>query len=102
MDKRTGESPMEFEWETRPAGDASSPFWQLGAQHDKKRWHPKDLHFKSILLILGQEHIAHSIPPKNSLYPLFVNQTHNLSSSLNPINNPHHHRRKPSLDKLPS
>ncbi|KAJ5852642.1 uncharacterized protein N7529_012027 [Penicillium soppii] len=39
MDKRTGESPMEFEWETRPAGDASSPFWQLGAQHDKKRTH---------------------------------------------------------------
>jgi hypothetical protein len=38
MDKRTGESPMEFEWETKAPGDASSPFFQLGAQH-KKRAH---------------------------------------------------------------
>ncbi|CAG8942955.1 unnamed protein product [Penicillium salamii] len=39
MDKRTGESPMEFEWESKPLGDVSSPFFQLGAQHDKKRTH---------------------------------------------------------------
>ena len=101
MDKRTGESPMEFEWETKPPGDVSSPFWQLGAQHDKKRWYP-DLHLMSILLTLGQEHIAHLIPPKSNHYRPFVNQTPNPSSSLSPINNPHHHHQKPNSDKLPS
>ncbi|KAJ5513842.1 hypothetical protein N7463_003394 [Penicillium fimorum] len=37
MDKRTGESPMDFEWQTRAPGDVTSPFYQLGAQHEKKR-----------------------------------------------------------------
>ncbi|KAJ5130037.1 uncharacterized protein N7515_006076 [Penicillium bovifimosum] len=39
MDKRTGESPMDFEWQTRAPGDVTSPFYQIGAQHDKKRAH---------------------------------------------------------------
>ncbi|KAJ5943815.1 hypothetical protein N7516_003983 [Penicillium verrucosum] len=36
MEKRTGESPMDFEWQTRAPGDVTSPFYQLGAQHEKK------------------------------------------------------------------
>lgn len=49
MDKRTGESPMEFEWETKAPGDASSPFFQLGAQHhDKKRWCPDLQHLDTM------------------------------------------------------
>ncbi|KAJ5691868.1 nuclear envelope protein Brr6 [Penicillium macrosclerotiorum] len=41
MEKRTGESPMDFEWQSRPPGDASSPFYQIGMQHhdNKKRTH---------------------------------------------------------------
>lgn len=42
MDKRSAESPMDFEWQTRAPGDATSPFYQLSMQHDKqkKRAHP--------------------------------------------------------------
>lgn len=36
MDRRTGESPMDFEWQTRAPGDVTSPFYQLGLQHDQK------------------------------------------------------------------
>ncbi|KAJ5624830.1 hypothetical protein N7510_001139 [Penicillium lagena] len=40
MDKRSAESPMDFEWQTRAPGDVTSPFYQLGMQHDnKKRTH---------------------------------------------------------------
>ncbi|KOS39884.1 hypothetical protein ACN38_g9268 [Penicillium nordicum] len=28
---------MDFEWQTRAPGDVTSPFYQLGAQHEKKR-----------------------------------------------------------------
>ncbi|CAG7964334.1 unnamed protein product [Penicillium olsonii] len=45
MNTRTGESPMEFEWESRGPGDATSPFFQLGAQHDRKRGQPRCLGF---------------------------------------------------------
>jgi hypothetical protein len=33
---------MDFEWQTRAPGDATSPFYQLSMQHDKqkKRAHP--------------------------------------------------------------
>ncbi|KAH8689956.1 Di-sulfide bridge nucleocytoplasmic transport domain-containing protein [Talaromyces proteolyticus] len=39
MERRTAESPMDFEWQTRAPGDVTSPFYQLGLQHDphKKR-----------------------------------------------------------------
>ncbi|PWY93897.1 hypothetical protein BO94DRAFT_485411 [Aspergillus sclerotioniger CBS 115572] len=39
MDKRSAESPMDFEWQTRAPGDVTSPFYQLSVQHDKKRPH---------------------------------------------------------------
>jgi hypothetical protein len=37
MDRRTGEIPMDFEWQTRAPGDVTSPFYQLGLQHEQKR-----------------------------------------------------------------
>ncbi|KAL4877754.1 Di-sulfide bridge nucleocytoplasmic transport domain-containing protein [Aspergillus karnatakaensis] len=41
MEKRTAESPMDFEWQTKAPGDVTSPFYQLSMQHDnqKKRSH---------------------------------------------------------------
>ncbi|KAL4787139.1 Di-sulfide bridge nucleocytoplasmic transport domain-containing protein [Aspergillus varians] len=41
MEKRTAESPMDFEWQSRAPGDVTSPFYQLSVQHDnqKKRSH---------------------------------------------------------------
>ncbi|KAL3481461.1 Di-sulfide bridge nucleocytoplasmic transport domain-containing protein [Aspergillus californicus] len=41
MEKRTAESPMDFEWQSRAPGDVTSPFYQLSMQHDnqKKRSH---------------------------------------------------------------
>ncbi|BCR90617.1 putative nuclear envelope protein Brr6 [Aspergillus chevalieri] len=40
MDKRSGESPMDFEWQTRAPGDVTSPFYQLSMQHDNQRKRP--------------------------------------------------------------
>lgn len=37
MQRRTAESPMDFEWQTRAPGDVTSPFYQLGLQHDKQK-----------------------------------------------------------------
>lgn len=42
MDRRTNETPMDFEWQTRAPGNTTSPFYQLALQHqnrtkDKKR-----------------------------------------------------------------
>jgi hypothetical protein len=38
MDKRTAESPMDFEWQSRGGpGDVTSPFYQLSMQHDNKK-----------------------------------------------------------------
>lgn len=37
MDKRTAESPMDFEWQTRAPGDVTSPFYQLSMQHDNQK-----------------------------------------------------------------
>ncbi|OAX79994.1 hypothetical protein ACJ72_05683 [Emergomyces africanus] len=42
MDRRSNETPMDFEWQTRAPGGAASPFHQLALQHqnrtkDKKR-----------------------------------------------------------------
>jgi hypothetical protein len=28
---------MDFEWQTRAPGDVTSPFYQLGMQHDNKK-----------------------------------------------------------------
>lgn len=28
---------MDFEWQTRGPGDATSPFYQLGLQHENKK-----------------------------------------------------------------
>ncbi|KAJ5101323.1 nucleus export protein BRR6 [Penicillium alfredii] len=40
MNKRSGESPMDFEWQTTAPGDITSPFYQLSMQHEnKKRTH---------------------------------------------------------------
>ncbi|KAL2848285.1 Di-sulfide bridge nucleocytoplasmic transport domain-containing protein [Aspergillus pseudodeflectus] len=38
MEKRTAESPMDFEWQSRGGpGDVTSPFYQLSMQHDNKK-----------------------------------------------------------------
>lgn len=37
MDKRTAESPMDFEWQSRAPGDVTSPFYQLSMQHDNQK-----------------------------------------------------------------
>lgn len=37
MDKRTTESPMDFEWQTRAPGDVTSPFYQLSMQHENQK-----------------------------------------------------------------
>ncbi|KAL2868942.1 putative nuclear envelope protein Brr6 [Aspergillus lucknowensis] len=37
MEKRTAESPMDFEWQSRAPGDVTSPFYQLSMQHDNKK-----------------------------------------------------------------
>ncbi|KAL5341001.1 Di-sulfide bridge nucleocytoplasmic transport domain-containing protein [Aspergillus crustosus] len=41
MERRTAESPMDFEWQSKAPGDVTSPFYQLSMQHDnqKKRSH---------------------------------------------------------------
>lgn len=93
MDKRTGESPMDFEWQTRAPGDVTSPFYQLGAQHDKKRSYPglndDNCNYKPLTLL--QEHTAHSNRPRSKRYPRSANQTLNPSSFHSPDNNPHHY-----------
>ncbi|KAB8269475.1 Di-sulfide bridge nucleocytoplasmic transport domain-containing protein [Aspergillus minisclerotigenes] len=40
MDKRSAESPMDFEWQTRAPGDVTSPFYQLSMQHDNQKKRP--------------------------------------------------------------
>ncbi|KAK2873650.1 hypothetical protein FQN49_002204 [Arthroderma sp. PD_2] len=35
MQNRSNEAPMDFEWQTRAPGDATSPFYQLALKHDK-------------------------------------------------------------------
>ena len=47
MDKRSGESPMDFEWQTRAPGDVTSPFYQLSMQHEnqKKRMPPPPVQY---------------------------------------------------------
>ena len=37
MDKRTTESPMDFEWQSKAPGDVTSPFYQLSMQHDNQK-----------------------------------------------------------------
>lgn len=37
MDNRSGESPMDFEWQTRAPGDVTSPFYQLSMQHENQK-----------------------------------------------------------------
>ncbi|GJP93591.1 alpha,alpha-trehalose-phosphate synthase subunit [Aspergillus niger] len=43
MDKRTAESPMDFEWQTRAPGDVTSPFYQLSMQHDNQKKRPHSI-----------------------------------------------------------
>ncbi|KKK14718.1 hypothetical protein P175DRAFT_0461069 [Aspergillus ochraceoroseus IBT 24754] len=43
MDKRTAESPMDFEWQTRAPGDVTSPFYQLSMQHDNQKKRPRNV-----------------------------------------------------------
>ncbi|PYH88758.1 putative nuclear envelope protein Brr6 [Aspergillus ellipticus CBS 707.79] len=43
MDKRSAESPMDFEWQTRAPGDVTSPFYQLSVQHDNQKKRPHSL-----------------------------------------------------------
>ncbi|KAL1962451.1 hypothetical protein VTN77DRAFT_9652 [Rasamsonia byssochlamydoides] len=40
MEKRTTESPMDFEWQTRAPGDVTSPFYQLSMQHENEKKRP--------------------------------------------------------------
>ncbi|KAM5464539.1 hypothetical protein MferCBS49748_005424 [Microsporum ferrugineum] len=35
MQNRSNEAPMDFEWQTRAPGDATSPFYQLGLKNDQ-------------------------------------------------------------------
>ncbi|KAF3480932.1 bad response to refrigeration protein 6 [Arthroderma uncinatum] len=35
MQNRSNEAPMDFEWQTRAPGDATSPFYQLALKNDK-------------------------------------------------------------------
>ncbi|EEP76137.1 predicted protein [Uncinocarpus reesii 1704] len=37
MQKRTNESPMDFEWQTTAPGDVTSPFYQLAMEHEKQK-----------------------------------------------------------------
>ncbi|KAE8153571.1 Di-sulfide bridge nucleocytoplasmic transport domain-containing protein [Aspergillus avenaceus] len=43
MDKRSAESPMDFEWQSRAPGDVTSPFYQLSMQHDNQKKRPHSL-----------------------------------------------------------
>ncbi|KAK1138711.1 hypothetical protein N8T08_002060 [Aspergillus melleus] len=43
MDKRSAESPMDFEWQTRAPGDVTSPFYQLSMQHDNQKKRPRSI-----------------------------------------------------------
>ncbi|PWY75441.1 hypothetical protein BO70DRAFT_398297 [Aspergillus heteromorphus CBS 117.55] len=43
MDKRSAESPMDFEWQTRAPGDVTSPFYQLSVQHDNQKKRPHSI-----------------------------------------------------------
>ncbi|KAF9894428.1 hypothetical protein FE257_007931 [Aspergillus nanangensis] len=43
MEKRTAESPMDFEWQTRAPGDVTSPFYQLSMQHEKHKKRPHSM-----------------------------------------------------------
>ncbi|EAW13495.1 putative nuclear envelope protein Brr6 [Aspergillus clavatus NRRL 1] len=43
MEKRTAESPMDFEWQSRAPGDVTSPFYQLGLQHDNQKKRPHSI-----------------------------------------------------------
>ncbi|KAL1983282.1 hypothetical protein VTN96DRAFT_304 [Rasamsonia emersonii] len=40
MEKRSTESPMDFEWQTRAPGDVTSPFYQLSMQHENEKKRP--------------------------------------------------------------
>ncbi|KAL1881589.1 hypothetical protein Plec18167_003186 [Paecilomyces lecythidis] len=43
MDKRTTESPMDFEWQSRGPGDMTSPFYQLSMQHENQKKRPHSI-----------------------------------------------------------
>jgi hypothetical protein len=36
MEKRSSETPMDFEWQTRAPGDATSPFYKLAIEHESQ------------------------------------------------------------------
>lgn len=72
MQKRTNESPMDFEWQTKAPGDVTSPFYRLAMEHDKQKKKREELPlsisihtFNSIELtmIALQVHSVFSIPP---------------------------------------
>ncbi|KAJ5375993.1 nucleus export protein BRR6 [Penicillium cosmopolitanum] len=54
MQSRTAESPMEFEWQHRQPGDASSGFHQVALQHENKKPH---------LVLLRRQKSPVSAPP---------------------------------------
>ncbi|RAL12884.1 putative nuclear envelope protein Brr6 [Aspergillus homomorphus CBS 101889] len=43
MEPRTAESPMDFEWQSKPPRDVTSPFYQLSMQHDNQRKRPHSI-----------------------------------------------------------
>ncbi|PYI20508.1 putative nuclear envelope protein Brr6 [Aspergillus violaceofuscus CBS 115571] len=43
MEPRTAESPMDFEWQSKPPGDVTSPFYQVGMKHDNQRKRPHSI-----------------------------------------------------------
>ncbi|PYH49763.1 putative nuclear envelope protein Brr6 [Aspergillus saccharolyticus JOP 1030-1] len=43
MEPRTAESPMDFEWQSKPPGDVTSPFYQLSMQHDNQKKRPHSI-----------------------------------------------------------
>lgn len=82
MDKRSTESPMDFEWQTRAPGDVTSPFYQLSIQHEnqKKRglklpllFYRADIQSQALMGCL-------TLPPGKLCHP-YENQTPNPFSS---------------------
>ncbi|KAF7161032.1 hypothetical protein CNMCM5623_006709 [Aspergillus felis] len=77
MAKRSAESPMDFEWQTRAPGDVTSPFYQLSMQHDNQKKRPHST-FDS-----PQKKEIPALRAPNS-QPFLFSQNPSLSSSKNP------------------
>lgn len=59
MQKRSNESPMDFEWQTKAPGDITSPFYQLAMEHDHQKKKREKL-LISVFHIISYWHTADS------------------------------------------